>query len=281
MPLIFVHGIGNRRGPRYDAACRARNGLFERFLLREIFGDRADAQIVSPYWGDHAAKLRWNGVSGSTDGFERFGHDVDAVRAVAELLRASGDASVLATAMRSLPDAVDLIYTSMREESLVDAALDLAHDIVGYQLYRESIMPGVSEVERYPWLREIGDDLAFLDRLLDEVRRWTATPVFEVLGDSTQGARDRLAAGVSALRRAGVAAATSPIATALRSGAGQRVTLLLGDVLAYLGRRGERSAPGPIVAVVAEAIDAAVSAARPGEPLLVVGHSMGQTAMTS
>ena len=44
LPLVFVDGVSNRQGPKYDAGVKARDALFRRFLLgshRRSDGPRA------------------------------------------------------------------------------------------------------------------------------------------------------------------------------------------------------------------------------------------------
>ena len=53
------------------------------------------------------------------------------------------------------------------------------------------------------------------------------------------------------------------------------VPLFIGDVLAYVGGRGTPGTPGPVMARVLAGLKAAQAQARPGEPLVVLTHSMG------
>ena len=49
----------------------------------------------------------------------------------------------------------------------------------------------------------------------------------------------------------------------------------MGDIFVYLVARGDLRAPGPIVVAVRDAILRAQNQAKPGEPLIVITHSMG------
>ena len=51
--------------------------------------------------------------------------------------------------------------------------------------------------------------------------------------------------------------------------------IFVGDILRYLDGRGRPGAPGPVIERVVEGLREAAAAAAPGEPLVVLTHSMG------
>jgi hypothetical protein len=155
-----------------------------------------------------------------------------------------------------------------------EALLDFAGDVVAYCAAHETHRPGISDDLRYPWLSTVGDDLSFVDRLCEEVG--TTSSGRESFG-GTGRARDELAEGAGTLRRAWLAGVGSTIADSLRLLFGRRLIQLVGDVLVYPERRGTVESPGPIIKVVADSLDDAVSKGVRGEPLIVVAHSMGGT----
>lgn len=69
-------------------------------------------------------------------------------------------------------------------------------------------------------------------------------------------------------------AASIPLLAWRRASLHRRLSRFLGDVFVYLKERGDRAAPGPIVTTVLEAIQTAPKQ-WPGEPLIVITHSMG------
>ena len=94
--------------------------------------------------------------------------------------------------------------------------------------------------------------------------------------DFFRGLRDRIKESVSRLRSS-PAAATSLLAGEFRGSLNDFVTRFLGDVLYYIDGRGTVDRPGPIPAVLVNAIKTAQvnKQNRNGEPIVVLTHSMG------
>jgi hypothetical protein len=295
MPLVFVHGVANRQTDRYLIAAALRDVLFRRFLLARICKDPDTAAILNPYWGDHAASLRWTHPSLPTEDGEALGStraiDDLAMAAVADArVHGAAEASVLlATARRSLSDAVDLLFAALGTAGPAnqdpDALAQLALRLVAYCLSREQAMPRASETERYPWLATVGDDAAFIARLCENAMAMSLTPSGTITFDPTvaqtesfgiaDSGRRLLLEGVARLRRATVHRVSTPLVSAIRGTIAPGTSVFLGDVLTYLAERGTHQDPGPIVRIVCEAIDQAQRDRRDDDPLVVVAHSMG------
>jgi hypothetical protein len=88
--------------------------------------------------------------------------------------------------------------------------------------------------------------------------------------------RDRLS---EALKRGASAPAyaASMLAAEVRPHLNELASLFIGDVFEYLDKRGDAQKPGPILQRVLDALEKAQSdkQTRPGEPLVVITHSMG------
>ena len=276
MAVVYVHGIGNRPGPRYDSASELRRGLFERFLLPVALPEHRRVRIFEPYWGDYGAEPAWGYASFPAAGGEALGGSdelMDLLPFAIDVSRPDPAAILPCVARGSLRDAVDLLYTAA-PDGHTGALLDFAREVVAYCAAHEAQASDTSEDLRYPWLSTVADDLGFVDRLCQEVAG--SSQGRESLGGSGR-ARDELAEGAGALRRAWPARLSTPVAEGLRLLFGNRLTLLVGDVLVYPERRGTAESPGPIIKVVADHLDEAVSGGAFGEPLIVVAHSMGGT----
>lgn len=295
MPLVFVHGVANRQNDRYLVAAALRDVLFRRFLLARICKDPDKAAILNPYWGDDAATLRWKHASLPTEDGEALG-SADAIDDLA--MAAAADARVhgatdtsvlLATARRSLSDAIDLLFAALGTESAgnqdPDALAQLALRLVAYCLSREQAMPRASETERYPWLATVRDDAALIARLCESAMPMGLTPSGSITFDPTvaqtesfgifDSGRRLLMGGVDRLRRATVHRVSTPLVSAIRGTVAPGTSVFLGDVLTYLAERGTGEDPGPIVRIVTEAIDQAQHARSDDDPLVVAAHSMG------
>src|SRR5262245_33367419 len=82
MPLVFVHGVANRRGETiaeqaaFDQRVQARDSLFRSIA----FADRVQAPVVlhieNPYWGDLGSHFAWNLASVPKGGDEALGAEV-------------------------------------------------------------------------------------------------------------------------------------------------------------------------------------------------------------
>jgi hypothetical protein len=100
-------------------------------------------------------------------------------------------------------------------------------------------------------------------------------PALEVMGAGWFGAlKERLGELFDRAKGAPARALTVPALDCYRKDLHVVATRFLGDVFVYLKRRGTRDHPGPIVEVVRDGIRKR-QAAHPGEPTLVITHSMG------
>jgi hypothetical protein len=271
--LVFVHGIGNRSGKGYRGKVAMRDALFRRFLLARALPELEASEIHNPMWGDLGAHLAWDHASlPEVRGGERLGGSGPAWADLFDVVNSDGGDQPLLRAARQRPhDAVDLLYTLVdlrgrdegEIENLAIAATELAdwcdrHDVADKT-----------------WLAGIDDDRELVDALVRQIG-----PVDEpAVGGEMLGGRRRLrvaahamlTAAVDRYRQQNIGPPFRHLATATRRLAGRPVSLLIGDVMAYLGGRGTVSEPGPIVSLVASALD---DAGRDG-PLIVVAHSMG------
>ncbi|GAA1615814.1 hypothetical protein [Actinoplanes couchii] len=286
MPLVYVHGIGNREERRaYDVANRTRDRFFRRFLPVPVVGH---TEIRSPYWGEHGGVLRWKHASLPAAGLESLGAGGDFEAGIARLAAVPGAATgtlLTGTARNSMRDAVDLLFTVIDADSLDDTAADAviaaAGALVEYCDQRERLAP--AGPDRYPWLAGIKDDADLIDQLLSLAAAGGDDP--EPDRESLGGRHRRygrlrllLRGGADRLRRAAGLPVETSIA-AVRTLTGRPVSDLAGDVLTYLARRGTPDEPGPIVRAVLTDLREAAAEAGPDRPLVVVAHSMGGNIM--
>ena len=278
MPLMYVHGVGNRADKRYDLAEGARDSMFRRLLCPAVFGDPDKVVILSPYWGQHGADPVWGFATLPSAEAESLGAPDDLVELLPYgFVRTPNrtDTVLVEVAHSSIADAVDLLCTMMADGTLTSVA-DFVAAVVGYCEEKEAARPWGSERGRFPWLADVHDDGAFVDRLCAEVAAWSATesPGSESFGGAGS-VRDTMAAQVGRLHRSVAAWLTRPVADGARRLFGARLSMFIGDVLVYLAQRGTPGRPGPIPSVVAEALESAASTRASADPLVVVAHSMG------
>jgi hypothetical protein len=116
------------------------------------------------------------------------------------------------------------------------------------------------------------------DQQLDELLRMIRERAQPALAGQGAGGiwgslRERLGETVSRVTGA-PGLAVSTVLGEIRRPVNDLATLFVGDVFAYLSRRGDAAKPGPIPTLVIDALRAAKAAA-PEEPLVVLTHSMG------
>ncbi len=79
MPIVFVHGVNNRKGDEYRDNEAGRNG-FLREIVAPVFGlPSGELYLASPYWGSNAAQFVWNmaALPDASESYEKFGADDD------------------------------------------------------------------------------------------------------------------------------------------------------------------------------------------------------------
>lgn len=288
MPLVHVHGIGNRV-PTDPEQVAVRDALYRRHILTAAGCDPDKSPILSPWWGRLVAEPAWEWASLNTTVTERLGGAEEASaaeEAVDVVSRQVGtvepDRVLVTAAAKSLLWAIDIVCTALTgtEEQLLLGAEFCGQATVYWAERTDNGRRGDGTVI-FPWLTEVRDDAELLERLSAEMEAWRPGPV----GAATSRDYETFGVGVgvpraarAVLRRLNSCAATALTrggAAVLRGGPTRKMALLLGDVMSYFAQRDAGKA-GPIVALVIEALEKASGyAVEHGEPLIVVAHSMG------
>jgi hypothetical protein len=284
MPIVFVHGVNNRR---LDVDYAEREKQTGRFLV-DVFAPElgltlAPESIFFPYWGDHGVKFRWNQASlpSSSD-------PVEVLSSTSR--RASEDFELCIEEARFQygPGAVSFGQVSRNKGFLkaVDLVWDVASAVMSSDSSHDDLIEGYSASLRYargnpapPWAMQAQSlsNEEFVRQLFNEieaVRRQVAVAPTETLGlrdwvQSLRSAIDRLNS------MPGDAATT--VATRLwRKSLHDKASCFLGDIFIYLSQRGTPERPGPIVQEVLDGLHKGYGAKQPGDDrLIVIGHSFG------
>lgn len=278
MPIVFVHGVNNRKEDAGFADDVARKKEFLKTLLAAPLGlEPTKVTIAFPYWGGNGVKFLWNQTSLPGDGIETLAlgnpnNEVDLW--LSEVQKTFGTNSVIlgnVSREKSFADAVDLIW---------DTAAATANSQQNIENVAEAYQASQLFIEKYPvppWAMKAEplSNQDFVDALLKGIRELRADEnKVETLGlsgwlQSTKEALARLGSAPGDLATAGLLALG-------RKSAHQKASRFLGDVFVYLKNRGSVGAPGPIVKAVLQAFQDADTARKPGdEKLIVVGHSLG------
>ncbi|ALV32227.1 hypothetical protein [Streptomyces sp. CdTB01] len=296
MPMVFVHGVGNRGGASYQHRAVYQELLARLFLLPALSSDPTGTPVFSPLWGDAAARAHWQLATLPGRDIEKLGDaafdlDQDVVACALEAVRwgrTGPDTLLLDLAAHRLEDAVDVLFaalpTATRDAGLLASAAHTAVPVLAYLRAREGLYPDAPTEVRFPWLKDVRNDQELVGQLITESDGWAfgreGTPqrVPAAQHEETLGAGG-LSGTVGWLRRKAVSASQEPLTSRLFPALGDTVTAFLGDILVYLKERGTAAAPGPIVQAVSADLAAAAKARTGDDPLVVVAHSMGGNIM--
>ena len=264
--FVFVHGVSTRRDPssptEYDSAVSDRGRRFETVTFRG-----KPVTIRNPYWGDFGAHPAWK------------------LACVPDLDKKSGAVALGNVALGNVAlGTVDLaqsktLTTAAREDfGAVVSALSV-EDIDGAQndqgrLQREVYWAAAAQYvidldgTSPPWLTPNLTDAQFLKALDKEVQ--------VILQSETGGS---VALGLNPLEWVGKTIAgasrnvvSGPIAKVAREKLTPQIAIFIGDVFRYLKDGAGRP---DIRRAVSDEIVEALKAQAAGEPLILMGHSMG------
>jgi len=289
MTIIYIHGVKVR-----DPAHGQKLGEpLLKWLGPKIAKAGQSVDYVPVYWGDRAARFRWNLQSrpktalrraGSGDFTDNLGalRSVVPAAAAAPAPVAAGPVLDAAAAAGPAPLVLDAVPRDRRADALADLYLAVRPRAEGEEdpMVETPALAGLAAAaaataERWDAIcaegGDVDDRLARLMRALDD----------EVSGETViaqGGLKDWMGRAAEAARRA----ALLPFDTAAtllgeaRPAANSFVAYFLGDVLVYLNERGDRANPGEIPQLVLGALRRAQARkATTGEPIIVVAHSMG------
>lgn len=279
MPIVFVHGVNNRKEDAdFDADIARKKEFFKTLLAPPLGLDLSKASITFPYWGGNGVKFLWNQVSLPGGSFESLGlgsksSEIDLWLSDAQKTFGSS-AIVLGQVSRKhgFAEAVDLIWDT--------AAAAAANTPENIERIAAAYQASQRYIEKYPapiWALKSSPltNTEFVDALLKGIDELPAdNKKLEVFGlqnwlTSTKEALARLGSAPGDL-------ATSGVLALGRKSTHQKASRFLGDVFVYLKNRGTVASPGPIVDAVLKAFQDADKARKPGDDkLVIVGHSLG------
>jgi len=288
MPIVVVHGVNTRNTePGYKARLALITSLLGTHLAGATVNGKAviDTQPDFPYWGDFAASFAWDMASLPTGQIDSLGGGVDAdLRPLVAVIHdALGDLQsaqaqpLLTLARKSLPQSVAVL-----SDALIQSASD--HDADRVAAFVASAQAYAEANPNPAWVATVTTDPQFLNRLVTEITGPAPSGFVQPLGaggsiiNALSSAAAKLknavtSAANAALDRTGDFASTKFLAWERRPLNGI-LGRFFGDVFVYLDTRGDRVNPGQILQVIMNAIRQA-AARKPGEPLIVIAHSLG------
>jgi hypothetical protein len=304
MPVVYVHGVATRtEDKKYAVRLEEILTYLKRFIAPAIAPqDPAGVAVIPCYWGDAGVKFHWERVSRPRSpllGQGGTGEETDYARVIAvaeagealdglplDLAPPDDTGGLLASGASEggqqeplrlatlAPEALSHLLATVIRRSEVDdpeqrALLVLAADDVAHR-------PGLREE-----LEQCRDSQEELDKLLGLVAERYAQ--LQDGGLLAQGGEEWLREIGDRVGEAVGRAVTLPgfvvsrLLAELRRPLNDFATLFVGDVLSYINFRGSAEQPGRITLKVLDSLAHArdIQRGRPGEPLVVLSHSMG------
>jgi hypothetical protein len=279
MPIVFVHGVNNRKEDAgFDEDVSRKTEYLKTLLAPSLGLNPSKVSISFPYWGGDGVKFLWNQVSLPEGKFETLGiggKDDQVDLWLSDVQKTFGANSIVLgeiSRTKSFADAVDLIWdtAAAATPNTAENTQMIAHAYQASQRYIAKYPAPVWAMQKTPLSNE-----EFVDALLKGISEvLTGEKKLETLG-----LKDWLASTKEALGRLGSAPgdlATSGLLALGRKSTHQKASRFLGDVFVYLNNRGDVGQPGPIVQAVLKAFRYADAARKPGDDkLVIVGHSLG------
>lgn len=283
MPVVFVHGVNTRTGPEYDAGLLVKKSFLSRCLQgatidQKTFGPTPN--IAFPYWGDLATSFAWNMASLPRGDMQALSVEGDAdVRVLLAVVRDAlpgqmSEEPLVALAKRDFPTAVETISALALEHAPAGLEAQVAAFVVGAQAF-------AAANPQPAWLAATTTDLQLLGNLKQAM---TGAPGVQAQGmDDVLNALSIIAVKIkdtgkkmigTAVDRAGDFASTKLLGWT-RDSLNALLGRFFGDVFIYFDGRGDKDDPGPIPKRILASVDQVVAAAPAGEPLIIVGHSLG------
>ena len=287
MPVIFVHGVNTRQGPAYKAGVRLKTSFIQKYLTGaringKTLGNSRD--ISFPYWGDLATSFAWNMASLPHADMQSLGGPVEPdFRLLLAIIRDAlpnglADEPLLALAKKNFSNAVELIGAMALDNTPDGAETEVADFVNAGQAYA---IANASPA----WLATTSTDQQFLANLRLAVGNFASQQQIAVQAQGLDDVINVLSGAAAKLKEAadsmiGAAAdkvgrfASTALLSWTRDSLNAQLGRFFGDVFIYFDGRGDKNNPGAIPKpILAEFSGAATRAG--GEPLIVVGHSLG------
>lgn len=251
--LVFVHGVSTRSSPTYDQEETNRDQLISSVLFAGV-----PLAITSPRWGDHVPPLARGGLS-----FPKTGAAIASLSLTAGLgaqpAAAEGAGDVIANvANTDAATALDTLFVGVVEQA----------EQAGRSLSQEELSQFRAAVALFEGAKG-ADTLAGAQTDAEFVQRFRAAA-----GDAkAYGLMDSLKGAATFVADQARNAASTGLSAMFRDKLNPLVAQFLGDVFVYLK-------PGSLrndirATVISQVIDAHTAARKAGEPLVLIGHSLG------
>ena len=289
MPILYLHGVLIRDETGWDGLER----ILRRYVAPVIAKEPEQVLIERCFWGDFGARFRWNNlstpdspirhamldtVSKAKDNQANMVRFSEVSKRLIEQTKPKQRASQPPVRLKDLsPEnlsnfcasliAADSTKWSMKELNLaIMAADEVIYEAATHKLLEKCI--------------KIEEEYSVLQKLVKERYKKMDPQVspssMKLLPSMTKTMSINLLEGLERAAH-GAGFAVTRAAAEIRVPINMFVTTFIGDVLTYLYGRGDATMPGQIPLIVLESLVRCREnqKERPGEPLIVLSHSMG------
>lgn len=287
MPIVYVHGVATRE----TALDPIILGLMKGYLSNVLTPGR-DVDVVYAYWGDVGAQFAWAGrsrprspllsmgASGRSEAGPVLMAELAEPLAALPVPRPPGRQVAIGGLVPAGPGSA---HTAAPHDRLKDLQPDALSDLLVTVLIASpdtsvSALIAADEVAHDPSTaaalaasRDVTEEWAYLSQAIDDR---TKDPLVSQGASRLLRFRDRVTEALD--RGAGVPGyVASRMVAEVRGPANTLATMFIGDVFEYLNHRGTIDEVGTIPDRFLSALHEATDTAAPGEPVVVVTHSMG------
>ncbi|MGK7953058.1 MAG: hypothetical protein AB4368_30790 [Xenococcaceae cyanobacterium] len=287
MPLVFVHGVGNRNNSEDRKKIKNRNAFFRETILQQVIRNR-NARIFNPLWGINVPEIpEDNPIIPPPQAYpnvERFGSNFDlssdSIPAIYVGNQDNPNKKLISLAKQSFPNFIDQLLIEAVNLSEVERDNNTLSNVVkiGISASEYSLKNPSPD-----WINDAVNDSDFIDKLIEAIENWNqqnTSMEFQQTDMRSFGAGDKvfnyLIDSAQRTKQNFQDIPTNLLLRIFRPSLTQRITRFVGDVFYYQTTRGTREQPGDIVKVILEDLREARQLANDSnELLIVVGHSMG------
>lgn len=287
MPLVFVHGVGNRNNQEDQNKIRDRNAFFRETVLQQVLGNR-NARVFNPLWGINVPDIpEYNPIIPSPNAYpdiERFGQNLDLssdpIPAIYVGNQVNNNKQLINLAKQSFPNFIDHLLIETVNLPEIERDNDALSNIVKIGITASEYS---FENPSPDWINDAVNDADFIDKLIEAIQNWSQYNNSMKLQETEKesfGVLDKgfnyLISSSQRIKQNFQDVPTNLLLRIFRPSLTQRITRFVGDVFYYQTTRGTEDEPGDIVKGVLENLREARQIANDSnELLIVIGHSMG------
>lgn len=270
MPIVFVHGVNNRKNEIYRKNEFIRNAFLQEIVAPALNITAGKVKIINPYWGDKGVNFAWDmavlpeqEAKIETFGGNSTNEDIEHISAILTSYHLDNKLSLVKNAQQNLISVVDSIY----ESAIIGTISEEEARLLAHAYLRASIY-----TEKNPspeWLENAKDsnfiDLLCYHSLPSSEESFGTNETLNILKDATSRVITTLTNKTSSFA-----------VNRFRNRINTLIANFAGDAFTYLTNRGDNDKEGSIIEIVRAALNDAVNNKTPDDDkIIIIAHSFG------